>query len=86
MLVKDMLRVARITAAGYPHHITQRGNYRQRHIPGSILEHIRGNYSGIRNNYGVPGIIFNIANYGIVGDLFQVVPALTGQFKEKLHK
>lgn len=30
--------------------------------------------------------IFNIANYGIVGDLFQVVPALTGQFKEKLHK
>jgi electron transfer flavoprotein alpha subunit/NAD-dependent dihydropyrimidine dehydrogenase PreA subunit len=30
--------------------------------------------------------IFNIANYGIVGDLFQVVPALTEQFKKKLHK
>jgi electron transfer flavoprotein alpha subunit len=30
--------------------------------------------------------IFSIANYGIVGDLFQVVPALTEQFKNKLHK
>lgn len=28
--------------------------------------------------------IFNIANYGIVGDLFKVVPALTQEFKEKL--
>lgn len=27
--------------------------------------------------------IFKIANYGIVGDLFQVVPALTKTFKEK---
>ena len=30
--------------------------------------------------------IFTIANYGIVGDLFQVVPALTKEFREKVRK
>nr|HID14323.1 electron transfer flavoprotein subunit alpha/FixB family protein [Anaerolineae bacterium] len=28
--------------------------------------------------------IFKLAHYGIVGDLFKVVPALTEAFKEKL--
>jgi len=30
--------------------------------------------------------IFNIADYGIVGDLFQVVPALAEQFRKKLQR
>ncbi|AHF06922.1 electron transfer flavoprotein subunit alpha [Desulfitobacterium metallireducens] len=29
--------------------------------------------------------IFNVANYGIVGDLLQVVPALTAEFKKRLQ-
>jgi len=38
----------------------------------------------INKNSDAP--IFKIANYGIADDLFQVVPALTEQFKKKLHK
>ena len=30
--------------------------------------------------------IFKVATYGIVGDLFQVVPALTKKFREVLKK
>jgi electron transfer flavoprotein alpha subunit len=30
--------------------------------------------------------IFNVANYGIVGDLFEYLPAITRMFAEKLGK
>jgi electron transfer flavoprotein alpha subunit len=30
--------------------------------------------------------IFTIARYGIIGDLFEVVPAMTQAFKQKLGK